>query len=171
MSDSETKDETKPKVGRPKESAEVTYIPGDGDPHKVLWNGIEFRANVPVTLHRDRMVSVPLRKEHYLADGTLQSRGVEQKVSMIELARHNPSFSVDGVKTERLIGTARLPTDNDQYRGYALAWIRDATSVQQLDVRWDAESSLRERCGCDDKDMMFLRPFFDARRSEMKEAA
>ena len=171
MSNVQEQSKSQPRPGQEKLSASVTYIPGDGDPVRTVWNGVEFRANVPVDIPLTKTVLAPMRKEHYLADGTLQSRGVETKVSMVDLARGNPSFSVDGVQAARKSGAARLPTDNDQYRGYALRWVRETTTVQALDQRWDGEAALREKCGCDDKDMAYLMPFIEARRSQMREAA
>ena len=155
-----------------KRTAEVTYIPGDGDPPKVRAYGyIEFRANVPVTIPLDKTISAPMRVEHYEADGTLKSRGVEKKVSIVELARGNPIFSVDGVQAQRKAAMQRLPTDSDQYRGYALAWIRQSNTRTQLDQRWEGEAELRERCGLADKDIAYLSPFLEARRDQVTEAA
>jgi hypothetical protein len=158
-------------VQQEKLSSAVTYLPTDGDPIKVVWNGIEFRANVPVDLPHGKTILVPMRKEYNTPEGDLRAKSVETRISMVELARGNPSFSVDGVQAERKIGTARLPTDNDQYRGYAMHWIRDATTLSALNMRWDSEAALRERCGCDDKDVNWLRPFLEARRDEVKQAA
>ena len=155
---------------REKASAEVTYIPGDGDPHRVTWGGLEFKAYVPTKVGVTHAISVPLRKEHVLADGTVQSRNVETRVSLVELARGNPSFAVDGVRTERKVGTARVPSSNDEYRGYAIAWIAASTAAQPMDTRWDAEADLRGNCGVDDKDIAYLRPFFEARRDQVKAA-
>ena len=174
MSDEVAEVETEArKPGRPrtKERAMVAYIPGDGDPNKVVWNGVEFRANVAIELPSTKTVRVSVRKEYQTPEGDLRSRSVDQFIPMIELAKGNPSFSVDGVQSARRMGSARLPVDNDQYRGYALAWIRDATSLSQLTQRWDAEESLRDRCGCDTKDIQWLRPFLEARREEVREAA
>ncbi len=154
-----------------KTTAEVTYIPDDGDPNKVTWAGMEFRANVPVSVPLNKTISIPMRKEHYLADGTLQSRGVETKVSIVDLAKGNPSFSVDGNRSERKVASARLPADADQYRGYALRWIRESTSLAQLNERWAGEEELRSRCGCEKKDENYLMPFFTARQEQVKEAA
>jgi hypothetical protein len=154
-------------------TAEVTYIPGDGDPHRVAWGGLEFKAYVPTMVPVTHAISVPLRKEHVLADGTVQSRNIETKVSLVELARGNPSFSVDGVQADRKVATARVPTTNDEYRGYCIAWIAASTEAAAMDIRWDAEAKLREDCGVEGKDLSYLRPFFEARRdqSQKPEAA
>src|SRR5258708_2515171 len=39
-----------PKPTRDKVTAEVTYIPGAGDPHRVTWGGLEVQAHLPTTL-------------------------------------------------------------------------------------------------------------------------
>lgn len=167
------KEETRPETARSgsKDSAEVTYIPDDGDPNKVVWNGIEFRANVPVTISHSKMVSSLTRVESKGPEGELRSRGVEGTIAMVELARKNPSFSVDGEQAQRRAATQRLPTDSDQYRGYALRWIRESTSLSQLNERWDGEHELRERCGFEKKDEAYLRPFLDARKEQVGAAA
>ena len=71
-------------------TAEVTYIPGDGDPHRVTWGGLEFKAHIPTLVPLTHAISVPMRKEHVLDDGTVQSRNIETRVSLVELARGNP---------------------------------------------------------------------------------
>jgi hypothetical protein len=156
------------KPTRDKSTAEVTYIPGDGDPHRVTWGGLEFKAHIPTLVPLTHAISVPMRKEHVLDDGTVQSRNIETRVSLVELARGNPSFSVDGVQAERKAGTARVPSSNDEYRGYAIAWIANSTGAAAMDTRWEAEAALRGQCGVDDKDIAYLRPFFEARRDQVK---
>jgi len=156
------------KPARDKPSAEITYLPGDGDPHRVTWGGLEFKAYVPTNVALTHAISVPLRKEHALADGTVQSRNIETRVSLVELARGNPSFSVDGVQAARKVATARVPTSNDEYRGYAIAWIANSTDAAVMDTRWDTEAALRGQCGVDEKDIAYLRPFFEARRDQVK---
>lgn len=164
------KDEARLPVGE-KTTAEVTYVPGDGDPIKTVWNGVEFRANIPVTIPYTKMVESLTRVESKGPEGEIRSRGVAGKIPMIELARSNPFFTVDGVGTERRQGTQRLPIDADQYRGYALGWIRESNTLRQLEQRWEGEAPLREKCGCEAKDENYLRPFLEARREQLKEAA
>jgi hypothetical protein len=165
------KDEMKTEAVPPTGSAKVIWHPEEGDPAKMTMNGIEFKANVPVMIPMSKTISYPERKEHYLPDGTLQSRGVEVTKPMVEILRTNPAFSVDGVRTERKAATARVPTDSDQYRGYALRWIRESTSHEQIVQRWDGEQELRDRCGCAPKDISYLTPFLEARKEQVKEAA
>jgi hypothetical protein len=145
-----------------KTTAQVTYHPGDGDPPRVTWGGLEFKAYVPVAVPLTHAIAVPMRKQHVLADGTVQSRNIETKVSLVELARGNPAFSVDGARAERKVATASVPTTNDEYRGYCIAWIAASTDAAVMDKRWDAEAELREQCGVEEKDLAYLRPFFEA---------
>lgn len=154
-----------------KESAEVTYIPGDGDPIKTKVHGVEFRGNVPVSIRFDKMVETLTRKETKGPEGETRSRGVESKISLVELLRGNRCFSVDGVQPEYKEGSQRLPTDADQYRGYAMGWIRESNTLRQLDQRWEGEERLREKCGLEAKDENYLRPFLEARRDQLREAA
>lgn len=154
-----------------KDSAEVTYIPGEGDPIKTKVHGIEFRGNVPVSIRFDKMVETLTRKETKGPEGETRSRGVEGKISLVELLRGNRCFSVDGVQPEYKEGSQRLPTDADQYRGYAMGWIRESNTLRQLDQRWEGEERLREKCGLEPKDENYLRPFLEARRDQLREAA
>jgi hypothetical protein len=50
-----------PKPTRDKVTAEVTYIPGDGDPHRVTWGGLEFKAHIPTLVPLTHAISVPMR--------------------------------------------------------------------------------------------------------------
>ena len=90
---------------------------------------------------------------------------------MVEALRGNPFFSVDGVQAPRKHGTQRLPTDADQYRGYAIAWICASNTSKQLEQRWQGEEALREKCGLEDRDVSYLMPFLEARREQLREAA
>lgn len=149
-----------------KATAEVTYIPGDGDPHTVKWAGITFKGHMPVTVPLTHSISVPIRKEHVLADGTVQSRNVETQVSLVSLAKTNPSFIVDGEQAQKKAGTARTPTDDKEYRGYAISWIAASNSAKEMDTRWAGEGPLREACGIESKDLAYILPFFEARKSQ-----
>jgi hypothetical protein len=212
MSD-ETKQETETTTRKPEPSAtaarpkagaagvgpnydEITYIPGPQDPPTVKWNGIEFRANVPVKVSRTQTILTPLPIRTPMRDdsgkqlrdpdtgelmfhngviqpdGTLQTRHVEQKVPMYKLAEKNPSFSVNGAPpAAKVEGHARGPSDPETYRGYALRWIPQAMTARELETRWEAEAALRKNCGVDDKDVGFLMPFYEARREMLKDAA
>jgi hypothetical protein len=155
------------KATRPKTTADVIYHPDDGDPVRVKWGGLEFKAYVAVRVPLTHSISVPLKKEHVLADGTVQTRNIETKVSLVELARGNPSFSVDGVRASKKIAAERVPTDSDEYRSYCISWIASSTDAHTMDVRWDAEDALREQCGVDGRDIAYLRPFFEATRGKL----
>lgn len=62
-----------------RDTTSVTYQPLDiGDPHMTVWNGLTFHANVPKELERSK------------------------HADMIETARGNPWFSVDGKSHKRV---------------------------------------------------------------------
>jgi hypothetical protein len=151
--------------------AKVVWHPGEGDPGEMTMNGIKFKANVPVNLLLSKTISYPERKEYFHIDGTMQSKGMEVKKSMVDILRTNPAFSVDGVREPRKAAEAKLPRDADEYRGYALDWIRKSTSLDQLVRRWDGEQELRDRCGCVEKDISYLAPFLEGRKEQVKDAA
>ena len=143
---------------------EVTYYPGDGDPVRTVWNGLEFKAHIPTRVSKSHSVLVPMPISVTMPDGSIQTRHVEKKVSMSELARKNPSFMVNGEQpAERKIGTVRTPENPDEYRGYAMRWIAASEEASAMDARWKQEEGLRLRCGVNDQDIAYLRPFFEAR--------
>ena len=82
-----------------KNTVSVTYLADKvGDPSFTKWNGITFKANVPVELDPDN-------DAHYLASllptrveqgGEVRTKHVEGRIFMGDLARTNPSFEVDG---------------------------------------------------------------------------
>jgi hypothetical protein len=149
---------------------EITYVDEEGPSKTKCW-GIDFKLNVPVQVPVNATVESLTRKETSGPEGEIRSRGVHGRISVVELARGNSGFMVDGVRAERRLGSQRLPTDADQYRGYAMGWIRETNTIRQLDQRWEGEANLREKCGCEQKDENYLRPFLDAKRDQLKEAA
>jgi hypothetical protein len=173
----------------------ITYIPDNGDPVRTNWNGVEFMANIPVKVMRSQTVLVPTKiktpmkdengkpmldddgKQMYhegvlQPDGTLQTRMVDKPVPMVELAKGNCRFSVNGATpaVAGRTGSIRMPTDADEYRGFAMAWIAAASDKAQMDARWQNEESLRGTCGCTNSDVAYLMPFFEARRLLAKAA-
>lgn len=156
----------------------VTYVPQDpSDPSVNTWNGIKFQANVPVELdlkNRAHGYMVPTRKT--IVDPVTGREMFEYKdawVSMIEIAKNNPSFHVEGEApaAARKTGRPRIPRTSDDYRSHAQAWIAAATDYEELEERWTGETDLRERCGCGDDDLSYLRPFFEAKHHELKKQA
>lgn len=90
-------DTPQPATGTGK-TVKVTYRPIHAtDPNSVKWNGVRFHANEPVALDPKRhVIIVPLKQEMPQADGTVQTRTKDTEVSMVELAKANPSFEVEG---------------------------------------------------------------------------
>jgi hypothetical protein len=151
---------------------EITYIPSEGAPSRTEWNGIKFIAGVPVKVSRKHTVLVPLPVETTAADGTIQTRHLEKRLPMVELAKNNPDFSVNGEPpAARKDGVVRLPSNPDEYRGYAINWIARSTAAGAMRQRWEAEAPLRDKCGCDDNDIAYLMPFYEARIEQTSEAA
>jgi hypothetical protein len=167
---------------RPGQVDEITYLPGDGDPPFTECYGIKFPAHVPVKVKGTQTVegSLPIRTKVdgrwidgiMQPDGTLQTRHVARRIPAVVLAKRNPGFSVNGAPPfPRKYGSARLPTDSEQYRGYATRWINEATDAATMDMRWVGEAALRAQCGCTASDEEWLRPFFEARHYQVKAAA
>jgi len=148
----------------------VTYTPHDPtDPHMNIWNGIKFPANVPIELdpkNRAHGYSVPLpTKKTDPVTGREMLEYKETWVSMIELAKTNPSFQVEGEAPAlaRKPGRPRTPRTSEDYRSHAQAWISASDDFEEMIQRWEDEEPLRERCEVGDDDKSYLRPFFDAK--------
>jgi hypothetical protein len=78
----------------------VTYRPLNvTDPSVITWNKIKFHANIPVELdpkNKAHGYPVPLSTEVSGPEGEIRLKVRETWVSMIELAKDNPSFEVEG---------------------------------------------------------------------------
>jgi hypothetical protein len=72
------------------------------DPNVMKWNGVTFHANVPVMLDpAQHFVVVPF-PQFIVVDGQTRSVHRDTKVSMIDLAKDNPSFEVEGFPRARV---------------------------------------------------------------------
>lgn len=163
----ETVEEDAPVSDMSKLFDEVTYVPGHGDRPVTKWNGIEFRANVAVRIPRNKCVMAPVKQESQLPDGSIVTRAIERRIPMVELARGNPVFMVNGVKPKKREGLdVRLPVDANSYRSYAIRWIAGCNLADEMIDRWNGEQKLRDRCGVDAQDLHHILPFFEARKME-----
>jgi hypothetical protein len=106
-----------------KQTVSVTYIPlehagGHFDPPVIKWNGITFRANVPVKLdadNPDHHIMQLLPRTFPGTNGEVLTKHVECKVFMGEVAKGNPSFSVDGVRAKRKVSTRTVPAPGAEW--------------------------------------------------------
>lgn len=127
----------------------ITYTPiHDGDPSNTLWNRHRFRANVP-TIVQD-------------VKGGLSAE------EMIEAARGNPWFAVEG--EEQAKATPSIPETPEQYRSYAIGWIRTAVDSREMAARWRAEDDLRVQCGVSDQELTDIQGVYKNRSDIMKQA-
>lgn len=150
------------------ETDEITYLPEEGDPVRVKWAGLEFKAHVPTKVSRKHVVLTLQRIQSELPDGSIVSRAVEKRTPLAELAKGNCRFMVNGVPpAERETGRVATPDNSDEYRGYCMRWVAASTAPSAMDARWQAEEMLREKCGCNDHDIAYLRPFFEARHEAL----
>lgn len=182
--------EPKRPVGRPPNAPKeaqaefkVTYRPGPQDLAMTIWNGIRFEAGRPVTLsykNKRHYIEVDLPKQIDTADGSYVTRTVTSRVSMIDRARENWHFEVEGTpRAIKPIPGDRKPQTADEYRSWAQSWIAMAgtkmdgddfeiQTAPELKERWDDESALRERLGVGEDDVGFLKPFFDMKVASLK---
>jgi hypothetical protein len=126
----------------------IMYTPiHPGDPAATLWNRHRFMANVAVKV-RD----VP--------------QGLTAK-EMIEAARNNPWFKVEG---EEQASTAPIiPETPEQYRSFAIGWIRTATTSREMAARWKSEEGLRIDCGVSDTEITDIQAVYKNRMDIMKQ--
>ena len=126
----------------------ITYTPiHPGDPADTLWNRHRFRANVPV-----RVKDVP--------------QGLTA-VQMVEAAKGNPWFKVEG--EEQATTTPITPETPEQYRSFAIGWIRTATNSREMAARWKAEDGLRIDCGVSDQELIDIQAVYKNRSDIMKQ--
>jgi hypothetical protein len=129
---------------KPKSLPRITYSPtSESAPYETLWNKHRFRANVPVAV-RD------------VVNGNTA-------LQMIESAKTNPDFEVEGFKKAQ--PRAIDPETPEQYKSYAVSWIRRAVSAAELKKRWRNEKDLREECGVGTDDEEYLATIYQPRLS------
>lgn len=161
-------------AARPKGALKVTYRPSDdlGDPPFVRWNGVLFRANVPVLLDpaKHYVDDVPLVATKEGENGVIVNVTRRARMSMIQLAKDNHTFEVEGCERAARPGRikGRVPDTSDQYRQYALIWFRDEETPAAMVRRWESESALRQACQVGDDDIAFLQAFFSARFHQLR---
>lgn len=127
----------------------ITYIPiHPGDPADTLWNRHRFRANVPTKV-RD----VP--------------QGLTAK-EMVASALNNPWFAVEG--EEQAKATPSVPETPEQYRSYAIGWIRTSVTSREMSARWREEDDLRIQCGVSDQELVDIQGVYKNRMDIMKQA-
>lgn len=127
----------------------ITYIPiHPGDPADTLWNRHRFRANVPVKV-RD------------------VAQGLTAK-QMVEAARNNPWFLVEG--EEQAQATPSIPETPEQYRSYAIGWIRTSTNSKEMAARWRSEEDLRVQCGVSNEELVDIQAVYKNRSDIMKQS-
>jgi hypothetical protein len=132
--------------GEPLASEQITYLPADGDPPSVKWLGHTFHANVPKTV----------------TNATLIEKAKTNK--FFKLGAFDPA--VDGVKVEE----TTLPKTPEQYRAHAVAWIKRVASVDELDLKWQGEETLRMSSGAGSDDVEYLMSLLEPKRAELRKA-
>lgn len=126
---------------KPAGPVNVTYHAGDGDPAEVMWNFVRFKANVPTK------VTNP---------------------TMIELAKGNPTFEVEGHPRAQKAPRDAVPKTSGEYRAYAVRWFKRAKTGAEFDQRWENEADLREKVGVGHDDLEWLSSIGDPIRAELK---
>lgn len=128
--------------------AKLTYLPKEGDPVKVNWNGHVFEANV----------------------------GKEcRNAYMVDLAKANPWFRVeDGDKVDKVDPkTKGLDRERDragEYKKHAIAWINAAESDLMMAKQWASEERMREEHGVGTEDIDYLMTLYTPKFEQLKRA-
>jgi hypothetical protein len=112
----------------------VIYRPGSGDPHTVKWNGITFKANVPIALFRNKpehYIEQLLPKQFPGLHGEINTKHAPTQVFMGEMAKNNPFFEVDGVKAKRVIAHGAVPPAGAEWAGTHEAEISKSDEIDE----------------------------------------
>jgi hypothetical protein len=111
----------------PPAGEDITYLPGDGDPHTVKWRGQEFKANTPVRVTNESLIEAAL------------------------LSRFFRVGSSDPTKAP-----AGSPKTAMEYRAHVVDWIKDCEMVDQVATHWAADRQFRVTCEVGQDDISFL---------------
>ena len=97
------------RTAAPAKGVKVTYRTKDGPIETTCW-GIKFEVNVPVTIDPKRTVPQLMPTQVVLPDGSTQTRHTERDVPVIDLAKNNPDFEVEGFpRAKRRTSTRVVP--------------------------------------------------------------
>lgn len=131
----------------------ITYVPTDGGPVKVKWAGHTFEANVPKEI-RGR------------EDGTESEK---LGLHIINSARNNPHFKVGDKRFQMPV---QLPATAEQYRAYAVNWIKDRSIEHAEDLirRFTRDRELQAACEVGSDDYAWLATLFMPRLHELARA-
>ena len=128
--------------------AKLTYLPDDGDPAKVTWNGHVFEANVGKEV---------------------------RNAYMVDLAKGNRFFKVeDADKVDKPDPkTKELDRERDrvgEYKKHAVAWINAAESHLMMAKQWASEERMREEHGVGTEDIDWLMTLYTPKFEQLKRA-
>lgn len=120
----------------------VTYTPGPGDNNEVTWMGHKFKAHVP---H-------PVRN-----------------AKLIEMSRNNKFFHVGEFDASKhsYQETVSEPKTAEAYRAWAVNWLKDVTSVDDLCERWANEARMRARLEVGFDDFNYMSHLFQPKLDDL----
>lgn len=143
----------------------VTYTPGPEGPMETVWMGHKFTANVP----RDIEIPDQAVMEAFGKVASERSRGEAERVGalskkmatnaqLVTSARANKFFHVGDFDPAKhgYKEVVAEPKTAEAYRAWAVAWLKDVTSVDDLCERWANEARMRAKLevGFDDYNYM-----------------
>jgi hypothetical protein len=150
--------------------SKITYRPRPGNPAETIWAGYRFLANVATEIPNNAGYPVTESVRQNLADGTYVLVTRERFVTLLEKARDNPEFQVEGEpRAEVQQVHPEQMTTPAQYRAYAEQWFMGEDDLAQFQERWDDEEALREQCGVTRDDLRALEPVFKLRIDAIKQ--
>ncbi len=99
-------------------SEQVTYRPGPEGPLETTWLGHKFQAHVPKTVTNQKL---------------------------IDMARGNKFFKVGSFDASADVYKEEVlpPKTAEQYRAWAVGWLKDVRNVDELCERWANEARMR----------------------------
>ena len=147
----------------------ITYTPlQDGDPIKTVWNDFEFIANRPVPIPTNASYPVTLTVEQTdRKTGVITRQPQELRMSMVERAKQNPYFQVEGFAQAQPPGPRKklwdFPKTSAGYRSYALTWFFEENDPKAFQDRWEQEAPIREKCLWDEDDEKWISKHYETR--------
>jgi hypothetical protein len=157
--------------------AKITYLPKDGDGLKTVFHGHKFEANKPIEVSHALLIRQASKNSWFKVEGATAEQLADPtevpEAAPADKAKAAPHQNVksakdDGDKKPKVYDpNTDLPTTSEQYRGFALAWIKTVDESEAMDLRWKEEEELRQKCGWGSDDEEYLATFFNQKRTEM----
>lgn len=120
----------------------VTYTPGPGDPLEVVWMGHKFKAHVPHPVRNAKLIDMAKANRFF-------------HVGEFDPAKHAYQETIAEPKTA------------EAYRAWAVGWLKNVTSVDELCERWANEARMRNKLEVGYDDFYYMSHLFQSRLDDL----